>query len=321
MRLGLAALTIVAASAGAVLWLPDMLSQSQLAVVTEVGEGGVARVAVPTGNGDRANADADGPPRFFGFALPRTTAEPAKPAAIVAPEPRLATQPAAAPQLVTVVAPPPVLALPREMPRAELARDLQRELKRVGCYAGEVDGSWGPGSKRAAQSFMHHINSAVPTDEPDLVQLTLVRSFAGTACAAPCPPDRMVPGTSRCLPVPVLAARPQTRPIEAYKQDAPPASPALASGPATRTHPLPMATARPGPVQYGTAPPHVAVVPLEGRMAVGGPPVPAAPGVGAQPPTGVQIAPPPSATREVKQVRQRVRPRRDRNWTATFFDR
>jgi hypothetical protein len=338
-----------------VLWLPDLLMRDQLAVVTEVGEGGLARVAVPAestpGKPEGPNESAG----FFGFALPQighpaekphstewrvAVASPAPDAVvtIIAPEPKLVVRASPAPVhgppvtvVSPVVAPITSVALPRERPRHELARDIQRELKRVGCYAGEVDGNWGPGSKRAAQTFMQRVNSSLPTDEPDLVQLTLLRSFSGITCAAPCPPEQMVPGSARCLPAPVLAARPpQARPIEgsaiAASSATGSARPAqAAASPVLRTGP----TGAPGmaptfasnAAARTTAESPVTVVPLEGRMAVGASPPTTAQILAAPSGSGVTIAPPRRADREVRRVRPASRVRRDRNWTATFFDR
>jgi hypothetical protein len=354
MRMGLGVLACATIAAGAVLWLPDLLMRDQLAVVTEVGEGGLARVAVPAeSTPGKPDGPAD-PARFFGFALPQiglaaekshptesrvavTSPPPDAAVTTIAPEPKLVVRASPAPlhgSPVTVVSPAvaPItsVALPRERPRHELARDIQRELKRVGCYAGEVDGNWGPGSKRAAQNFMQRVNSSLPTDEPDLVQLTLLRSFSGITCAAPCPPEQLVPGSARCLPAPVLAARPQARPIEgsaiaasSATGSARPAyagaSPVLRTGPTGDPGMAPAVAANAAPRTTAESP--VTVMPLEGRMAVGAPPPTTAQILAAPPVSGVTIAPPRRADREVRRVRPASRVRRDRNWTATFFDR
>jgi hypothetical protein len=295
-----------------------MFTQDQLAVVTEVGEGGLARVSIPADTADGKSNGAPDLSRFFGFALPHTTtpAEPPQPpVAIVAPAPKPAVRPLPTTPVVNVVtpvhAPAAPLAPPRERPRHEIARDIQRELKRVGCYAGEIDGNWGAGSRRAAKTFMERINSTLPTDEPDLVQLTMIRGFSGTACAAPCPPDRTVPGSSRCLPTPVIAGRAPTRPLETGTVAAQSTTPIVTGSTQQAYAAAPAA-----------APAPISVVPLDGRMSVGAPPATvagmlAAPAAG----TGVAIAPPPHrADHEVKRVRP-VRKRQDRSWTATFFDR
>jgi hypothetical protein len=66
--------------------------------------------------------------------------------------------------------------------RADLVRDLQRELKRLGCYEGEVDGSWGGGSKRAMTAFNERVNATLPVEEPDFILLTLLQGSRDAAC-------------------------------------------------------------------------------------------------------------------------------------------
>ena len=83
------------------------------------------------------------------------------------------TPPAATIATLTTAAPTagqPASALPRltsarpteDAQRIELIRNLQRELKRVGCYQGEVDGDWGSGSRRAMSTFTERVNASLP---------------------------------------------------------------------------------------------------------------------------------------------------------------
>src|SRR5262245_2389990 len=48
--------------------------------------------------------------------------------------------------------------------RAALARALQRELKRVGCYDGEITGVWTTSSRMAMKAFTEHVNATLPVD-------------------------------------------------------------------------------------------------------------------------------------------------------------
>ena len=57
---------------------------------------------------------------------------------------------------------------------------VQRELARIGCYTGAVDGSWGAGSKRAMGAFVGRTNSSLPVEEPDHVLLALVQNYKGS---------------------------------------------------------------------------------------------------------------------------------------------
>lgn len=91
--------------------------------------------------------------------------------------------------------------------RIQLTRDLQTELKRVGCYSGEVTGTWTPSSKRAMSTFMERVNASLPIDEPDYILLTLVQGHAAQACGAACPSGQSAAEDGRCMPQAVLAAR------------------------------------------------------------------------------------------------------------------
>ena len=66
--------------------------------------------------------------------------------------------------------------------RLQLTKSIQSELKRVGCYWGRVDGIWGRGSKWAMADFMRAVNAALPTQEPDYIQLKLISSQASKVC-------------------------------------------------------------------------------------------------------------------------------------------
>ncbi len=89
--------------------------------------------------------------------------------------------------------------------RAALASDLQRELTRVGCYSGEINGAWTLSSKKAMQAFMERVNASLPADEPDYILLTLVQGHSANACSAGCPAGEIASAGGRCLPQAVVA--------------------------------------------------------------------------------------------------------------------
>ena len=60
-----------------------------------------------------------------------------------------------------------------------LTRERQGELRRVGCYWGQISGVWTPSTQRAMQEFMARANARLPVDKPDEVQLAFVRGFPG----------------------------------------------------------------------------------------------------------------------------------------------
>jgi hypothetical protein len=89
--------------------------------------------------------------------------------------------------------------------RRELTRDLQKELKRVGCFDGEVNGTWSPAAKKAMSAFMDRVNATLPVEEPDYILLTLVQGHSTQACGKGCPPGQGLSGDGRCQPRAILA--------------------------------------------------------------------------------------------------------------------
>ena len=88
--------------------------------------------------------------------------------------------------------------------REALARELQRELARVGCYGGEINGAWTTSTREAMKAFIERVNAALPTNQPDAVLLTLVKGHNGKACGAPCPSGQGRADTGRCVPTAIL---------------------------------------------------------------------------------------------------------------------
>lgn len=91
--------------------------------------------------------------------------------------------------------------------RIQLTRDLQSELKRVGCYGGDVNGAWTASTKKAMSAFMDRVNATLPVNEPDYILLTLVQGHAAKACGIACPTGQTAGGDGRCVPQAVIAAR------------------------------------------------------------------------------------------------------------------
>jgi hypothetical protein len=67
-----------------------------------------------------------------------------------------------------------------------LVHDLQRELKRVGCYANDIDGQWTPGTRKAMRDFADGLNAALPVQRPDPTQLILLQSQREIVCGEIC---------------------------------------------------------------------------------------------------------------------------------------
>jgi hypothetical protein len=152
--------------------------------------------------------------------------------------------------------------LPRD--RASLARELQLELKRVGCYAAEPSGVWTPASRKAMKSFTDRVNASLPVGEPDEILLALVQAHRGEACGAPCPAGQGLAEDGRCLPGAILAQAARKAPAPAVAAAArprggPPAdkpAPAIAAWSTT-------SAAMPPPLSPPPA--------IPGRMALAGP--------------------------------------------------
>lgn len=84
--------------------------------------------------------------------------------------------------------------------RWKLARDLQRELRRVGCYSGKIDGDWGPGSRRAMAGFVAKVNASLPVQEPDYILLSLLRGQRAQVCGLACNEGSYAVAGGRCRP-------------------------------------------------------------------------------------------------------------------------
>jgi hypothetical protein len=117
--------------------------------------------------------------------------------------------------------------------KVALARALQRELKRVGCYAGDVSGVWTASSRMAMKTFVERVNAALPTDNPDPVLLSLVQGHQERVCGVACPAGQTATEGGACMPAAVLvrAARdPKPEPERPAAEGLPVAGAAAAVG-------------------------------------------------------------------------------------------
>lgn len=186
--------------------------------------------------------------------------------------------------------------------RWRLVRDLQTELKRVGCYWGRIDGSWGAGSKYAIGDFLLQVNASLPSDEPDYVMLSLLRAHRGTVCGKACESGFQRSAHGRCLPYAITAEKSRDVQEPDVTVVAPPAR----------------------LVRSGTAPTFAAGGPQgtfsypEGRMAIGGPspneldPRYSAPDIPSGPPLEAVAPRPLAATEPVIRPDYDARPRPQR---------
>ena len=82
---------------------------------------------------------------------------------------------------------------------AALTREMQRELRRVGCFHGPVTGAWTPSTRAAMKDFTRRMNASLPVDEPDQILLAMLRSHADNACAKDCVAGHERGSERRCI--------------------------------------------------------------------------------------------------------------------------
>ncbi len=215
------------------------------------------------------------------------------------PEPAVAQAPAAPiePRLVsgpTPASPPTKTVRISDTPpktgeaQRALSRNIQRELQRVGCYAGALDGDWTPATQSAMRTFNDSVRVQLPVTAPDYILLTLLQGHTTRACR---PVDRAI--NAKAQPArPTTRAEASTEPVVPVARPATIAQPRPASQPAPSPLVPPVAFTAPvaGPVVIPSA------APLPGRMAVGAPPPPPA---SVTPPVEWTAVPPPSVAETV----------------------
>jgi len=84
-----------------------------------------------------------------------------------------------------------------------LTNELRRQLRRVGCYGGEIDGIWGQLSRRAMQAFTSRVNATLPVDQPDHILLAMLQNHPDKTCNKPCPLGENPASDGRCVPAAV----------------------------------------------------------------------------------------------------------------------
>jgi peptidoglycan hydrolase-like protein with peptidoglycan-binding domain len=83
-------------------------------------------------------------------------------------------------------APMPVPAASPPLHPVSLARALQRELKRAGCYHGEINGIWTPSTRQAMKAYTDIANAKLPVASPDPVLLALIQGDQHLGCTERC---------------------------------------------------------------------------------------------------------------------------------------
>jgi hypothetical protein len=115
---------------------------------------------------------------------------------------------------------------PREplIDQQELARSIQNDLARLGCYRMTVDGVWGPGSRNSLAQFYREKGETAPSLEPSTDVLAMLQDESGTVCAPPQrprTPQVAAPPQQKKAPAPAKAQPAQQAPARAKAQPAP----------------------------------------------------------------------------------------------------
>ena len=95
-----------------------------------------------------------------------------------------------------------------------LATSIQSELRRVGCYSGDVDGVWNERTRVAMRAFNTSVHVNLGIDKPDYILLTLLQGHSSKACSRSCDTAAANGGAcidksieARALPPATLATR------------------------------------------------------------------------------------------------------------------
>jgi hypothetical protein len=271
----------------------------------------------------RGDADVPELPAEIGLVdtapVPRT--RPAFRPVQESPEPAAAAQPVvppfSAPVVVTLAqrSEPTSKAAAGPVPRDRdaLARELQKELRRVGCYDGELNGAWTQSTRAAMKAFTDRINATLPVDEPDPILFTLVQGQQDRVCGKPCPAGESVSREGRCVPTAILA--------QSGRKGAPPA-PATTLAKAPAQGQVPAVTGWTTTSTAAAPPPALVPVPAPGvldpqsRMALAGPATEAPPA--ADP--NAAAAPAPATPPAVQRPSQpRSAQRGQRSWAESIL--
>lgn len=84
-----------------------------------------------------------------------------------------------------------------------MTRDAQKELQRLGCYDGQINGVWSQSSRIAAERFLDRVNAKLPTDKVDNFLLALLQGQTGLVCGQ-CPTGEALGPAGRCISTALL---------------------------------------------------------------------------------------------------------------------
>jgi hypothetical protein len=149
-----------------------------------------------------------------------TTAVLTRPAAVATDRPATAAPSSPANVSVSSTAAPAAASAPAvasESDPAQLARAVQKELQRLGCYSAGIDGDWGSGSRSALARFDAITKAGLATREPTADVLARVRRQQGTVCVSCGAGELLVDGACVARPKPrkpAVASRRESAPVQ-----------------------------------------------------------------------------------------------------------
>jgi hypothetical protein len=127
----------------------------------------------------------------------------------IAAAPPVSSAPPTAPSVATTQAGPSQLSKYAGLGVEELTREAQRELQRLGCDPGSIDGRWGERGRAALTRFGTHAKLSGVPGEPSPELLDLLSAQRSQICPLECKSgERLIGG--RCAPLPEVT-QPSTR--------------------------------------------------------------------------------------------------------------
>jgi hypothetical protein len=111
-----------------------------------------------------------------------------------------------APATMVVTSKPRWLIIPAQTSNGQalsgdiLTKELQGQLRRLGCYGGEINGLWTQSSRRAMRTFTNRVNAALSVDRPDHILLAMLQSHPDNTCNKSCPLDENPAPDGHCVP-------------------------------------------------------------------------------------------------------------------------
>jgi Caspase domain len=140
---------------------------------------------------------------------------------------QLATAPQQLATLSPSQGPPPGDTRPGQLSRYtalnpdDFAKEMQRQLGRVGCYPGDIDGKWGEKAKAALRKFIKFAKVAIGADQPSPEALDIISAQRVRICPLECNEGEHAVA-DKCVPKPKIS--PERSPPEKKPQRAASAS-------------------------------------------------------------------------------------------------